>query len=406
MRVHIGFCSPHWPPAMASNGIVTYVAAMRDYLLSEGHRVSIIADGRMVDSDGRDHILPAAAEKPGPIGAMMRRVHRHMERNRGDLPAIGRVVAAQVRDAQRIMPMDLVDMEESYGWSDAVQRLSGVPVVTRLHGPYFLKAPIPRTALESQAHSQRCKAEGRAVRRATSLTSPTRATLQATCAHYDRPVNGLSAAIPNPIRTSANPWRLDGCDRDMILMVGRFDHAKGADIMLLAFDRLVARRPSARLTLVGPDWGMTLSAGRKLSFDDYVMAHLSPQARARVRFMGRQPPDVIAQLRRKAFVTVQASRSETYSYTLVESLEAGCPVISTDWSGAEEILEAGRHGLLTPMGDPQALAANLEWMLDHPQEAALMADNGRLHCQEQFCVQAVGSRMVDWYRATLAERRR
>ncbi|KXU32643.1 hypothetical protein A0J57_08810 [Sphingobium sp. 22B] len=404
--MHIGYCSPHWPPAMAANGIVTYVAAMRDYLLAQGHRVSIIADGQVVDGDGRIHDLPLASGRAGPVNALARHWLRHRERHRGDLPAIGRAVAAQVQAAHRIMPMDILDMEESFGWSDAVRRLSGVPVVTRLHGPFFLKAPVPRTEQEMQAYRHRCEAEGWAVRRAVSLTAPTRATLQAACARYRRPARGMSTAIPNPVGLPARQWRLDDCDRQHILMVGRFDYAKGADTMLLAFDRLIARRPSVRLTLVGPDWGMALSPGRALSFKDYVATHLSPRGREGVRFIGRQPPDTIARLRRKAFVTVQASRSETYSYTLVESLAAGCPVISTDWAGAEEMFQAGRQGLLTPMGDPDALARNLEWLMDHPEEAASMADNGRRHCRERFSMEAVGGRMVDWYRATLAERRR
>jgi glycosyltransferase involved in cell wall biosynthesis len=45
---------------------------------------------------------------------------------------------------------------------------------------------------------------------------------------------------------------------------------------------------------------------------------------------------------------------------LLEALALGCPVVSTDCpSGPAEVLEHGKHGVLVPMENPEALAEAL-----------------------------------------------
>lgn len=404
--MHIGLCSPHWPPSAAANGIVSYVSAIRDFLLAQGHGVSVIADGCLFDADGRVHSVSPQGGRS--LDAWLTRIARRADLWRGDLPGLGRSVAAQVRAAKRIAPLDMVEIEESFGWGGIVQRSTGVPVVTRLHGPYFLKPALPRSPAEKRRDDQRCEAEGAALRRARSLTAPTRTILDATCHHYGMAPGGLAAVIPNPIPipSDAHRWKPDACDPNHILMIGRFDYPKGADTMLDAFARLLATRPDARLTLVGPDLGIESAPSRRLNFEDYARAHLPESARARVTFTGRLPPDRIMRLRQDAYATVLASRLENFPYALLEGLAQGCPMISTAWAGSEEILVDGVSGLLTPVGDAEALAARLEWLMADPDRARRIAANGFRWCRERFSIEAVGPGMLRHYEATIRAGRR
>ena len=62
---------------------------------------------------------------------------------------------------------------------------------------------------------------------------------------------------------------------------------------------------------------------------------------------------------RCADVFVLPSRSEGFGIALAEAMGCGTPIISTDGYGPSEIVDRGRHGVLVPPEDPNALAAAL-----------------------------------------------
>ena len=81
---------------------------------------------------------------------------------------------------------------------------------------------------------------------------------------------------------------------------------------------------------------------------------------------------------RSADLFVLSSRWEGFGNVIVEALECGVPVVSTDCpSGPAEILADGRFGKLVPVDDPVALAAGIVEVLRHPVDRESLMERAK-----------------------------
>jgi glycosyltransferase involved in cell wall biosynthesis len=76
-------------------------------------------------------------------------------------------------------------------------------------------------------------------------------------------------------------------------------------------------------------------------------------------------------------VYVVPSRYEGLGRAVTEAMASARPVVATAVNGVPDLVEPGATGLLAPPADPEALAAAVEWLLDHPEEARQMGAQGR-----------------------------
>lgn len=69
---------------------------------------------------------------------------------------------------------------------------------------------------------------------------------------------------------------------------------------------------------------------------------------------------------------------------LYEYMAAGLPVIASDFPLWQEIVGRNGAGLLIDPMDPRAIARAIEWLLDHPEQAAAMGAKGRSAVNEKL----------------------
>lgn len=86
----------------------------------------------------------------------------------------------------------------------------------------------------------------------------------------------------------------------------------------------------------------------------------------------------------QADVVVLSSTSESFGKVLVEAGAAAKPVVSTATTGAKEIVQDGYNGFLVPIGDPEKLASKIIELLENPNQAKQMGENGRKLVQEKY----------------------
>lgn len=83
-------------------------------------------------------------------------------------------------------------------------------------------------------------------------------------------------------------------------------------------------------------------------------------------------------------IIVLSSTSESFGKVLVEANTCGKPVVSTATTGAKEIIQDGYNGFLVPIGAPQALADKILYLLNNPEKAQEMGENGKRLVKEKF----------------------
>ncbi len=166
-------------------------------------------------------------------------------------------------------------------------------------------------------------------------------------------VMGTNAVLPPAIVTWIAQWDGDrGRESDLIVCVGRLSAEKDQHTLLRAMTLLPPDR-RWRLAMVGegPD---------RAALEAFARSNGLSQ---RIVFTG-QVADPFVWMR-KARVAVCSSIYEGLGNTIIEALACGTPVVCTDCPyGPREILQDGRYGTLTPVGDPTAMAAAIAAALD------------------------------------------
>ena len=180
----------------------------------------------------------------------------------------------------------------------------------------------------------------------------------------DRVTTLYDPVLPLGVREfaiSEHAW-LDDPAIKVVLAVGRLDSQKDYPNMIRAFARLHEQRPDTRLLIIG-------EGGERLILEALVR---DLGLVAVVALPGGGDP---TEAYRKASAFVVSSKYEVLCNVIVEALDAGLPVVSTDCPvGPGEILERGRHGTLVPVGDPDALARGLAIALSRPGDVAAFKD--------------------------------
>ena len=82
----------------------------------------------------------------------------------------------------------------------------------------------------------------------------------------------------------------------------------------------------------------------------------------RVRFLGSQPHDVIADWLAAADAMVLMSTSEGLANAWIEALASGTPLVISDVGGAREVLNGAEAGMLTDF-NPNSIAQSIQWVL-------------------------------------------
>lgn len=171
----------------------------------------------------------------------------------------------------------------------------------------------------------------------------------------------------------------------VLLCVGRMEPLKGMDALIRAAALLAARRPELRsrlrVALVGGD--DEASPGEWNGEQRRLHALRQELGVAdRVSFLGARPQEQLPAFFAAADVVAVPSHYESFGMVALEALAAGAAVVASNAGGLALTIEDGRSGLLFPPDDHEALAAQIERLLDRPALAAELRAGARRRAEE------------------------
>jgi D-inositol-3-phosphate glycosyltransferase len=185
--------------------------------------------------------------------------------------------------------------------------------------------------------------------------------------------------------------------RHRIGVIGRMVPRKGMGLAISALGLLVERgRDDIELLVVGgpggPDDLVGDAEARRL-----MELAVSSGVRDRVDFRGPVPQAELPAVLRSLDAAVCAPWYEPFGITALEAMACQVPVIAAAVGGLIDSVVDGVTGLHVPPRDPEAIAAAIEQILDHPQESDALGRAGRRRVRTLYSWDRVASETARVY---------
>jgi glycosyltransferase involved in cell wall biosynthesis len=180
---------------------------------------------------------------------------------------------------------------------------------------------------------------------------------------------------------------------DYIVLVGKPWEAKGADILVKAFQRITEKHPTVTLVVAGSD-----------EDPSWLQALVPPHAR--VEFVGRMSHDNILSLIAGAKIFALPSWTEGTPRTIIEAYSVARPVVATRTDGIPYVVRQDETGELVSLGSDEELADALDRMLSNPERTAQLGRNGQEMARTEFSAERVAKMWSDAVEQMLADKAR
>ncbi len=153
-----------------------------------------------------------------------------------------------------------------------------------------------------------------------------------------------------------------------LLFVGATGKLKGEHDLLNALASLRETKPEIRVTMLGFGAETLRATCLDLGILDLI-EHLGPvSVEERIAYFER------------ADIFVLPTYAEGMPISVIEAMAAGLAIISTPVGGVPDLIDNGKDGFLVPVGDVDALAEKIKFLVNNPFERKALGNNARIKC--------------------------
>ncbi|MFB2531342.1 glycosyltransferase [Paracoccus sp. p3-h83] len=202
--------------------------------------------------------------------------------------------------------------------------------------------------------------------------------------------DGIDTArlAPNPQArlTLADGTELAAGQEILTFLSRSLEPYRGFHIFMRALPQILAARPDARVVIVGKDKPSYGTAPKDAAnWREWSLAEVGDRLdMSRVHFTGMLPYGDYVNLLHVSRAHVYLTYPFVLSWSLLESMAAGCQIIASDTAPVREVMAHGDTGLLVDFFDVDALARTVAGALADPTAGAERRARARQHVLSRY----------------------
>ena len=204
-----------------------------------------------------------------------------------------------------------------------------------------------------------------------------------TVIHNEAPLEELLPYVRPDLRSS-HPYKF--------LYLSNFIEGKGQQFALTAFSHIHASLPDWKLRFVGGDMGMRKN---KIYRERLIAAANKLGVADKVEF-----EEFVADVEREyknADIVLNFSESESFSFTCLEALFYGSPLIASDSGGPSEIIDNYQTGILVPNKNIEKMQKAMFDLASDVNLRASYSSKARIVVRERFSINNTSYRLKNIY---------
>jgi glycosyltransferase involved in cell wall biosynthesis len=293
-----------------------------------------------------------------------------------------------------------IDLVEAPDWTGITSFISPkkCPVVIRLNGSdtYFCHLDQRPVKWVNRFH------EKRALKNADGLLSVSQFTADTTneVFHLDKKFSIIPNCVDMEVfNNNGNGNNNGNKNNNTILYFGSLIRKKGLLELPFIFNAVVAKKPEAKLILIGKDVPDIISGNS--STWQMMESLFSQAALLNVTYLGAVPYDEIKNQINRATVCVFPTFAEALPVSWIEAMALENPIVASNIGWAQEVIDDGVNGFLVHPKDHLQYAAKIIHLMedgDLQKEFGLAA---KKKVSEKFSLQKVAQQSLVFYQSLI-----
>ena len=191
--------------------------------------------------------------------------------------------------------------------------------------------------------------------------------------------------------TLPNGTRLNAGDEVITFVSRNLEPYRGFHVFMRTLPEILRRRPQAQVIIVGADG---VSYGKRLPEGETYLKRMQAEVgdqidHSRVHILGSLPYVQYLRVLQISAVHIYLTYPFVLSWSMLESMSAGCLVIGSATPPGREGIEDGVNGLLVDFFDQTGLADRIDHVLDHPTRLAALRLAARQTVIERYDLKTV-----------------